>query len=138
MRQRHAVRADRFWMLEVAQREPPELGPDRGHELLVVEPHDVGLALVEQLRRAKAQRRAARDLRERAWIEEQQLLRQVAEEADLAAGRHLCRVAAGYAVEELDLGLPGVAIGIAVQARDTGKALEAVEAMAVEGDEEIE
>jgi hypothetical protein len=98
----------------------------------------VGLALVEQLRRPEPQRREPRDLVERARIEEQQLLGQVAEEADRAAGRELRGVAAGDPGEEPDLRLPAVPRRITAQARDPGEALEAVQAVTVERDEEVE
>jgi len=89
-------------------------------------------------RRSEPQGRDPVDLVEGPRIVEDQQLRQVAQEGHRAAGRHLGGVAAGHPLEEPDLGLPRVGVGIAAQPRDPGPALEAVEAVTVEGDEEVE
>jgi hypothetical protein len=138
MGERHAVRAEALGVREVVELEAVEVGAEDGDERPVVEPHHVRLALVHDLGRAEAQRREAADLFERARVVEQQRLGEVAEEADRAARVELRGVPAGEAVEELHVDVPAIVVGRAAQARHAAEALEAVEAVAVEGDQEVE
>ena len=46
-------------------------------------------------------------------------------------------MAARDAVEERDLGLPAIGVGVAMKARDPGESFEAVQAMTVERDIEV-
>ncbi len=128
------VGRDLFGLGEPVEVELPQVLADRGDELGVVEPDQVGAALDGGVRDLEAQRRDPVGLLEGGQVVEQQVLTGVAEEADAPAGVDARRMATGGAGEVDDL--VGVVAGDRVVAEEAhaGPALEAVQTVAVESD----